>query len=210
MSKVPTAEIHKAKLEAKKKIKYLKKNGTSSFADLIQLKEAETALDLADDMLIPKQAVQRGFGGEIVPPVDRDLPGMSLTVKKDDATSLEASIERIDLADRCGVYNLAFDAADAANTQNPLEQMIIHQMAAVHKHSMDMLAKSAKKIDPVEVARLANCAARLMDTYQKAMLTLNKIRKGGKQTVTIQHVNISDSAQAIVNGNMNTGGIDGK
>ena len=36
---------------------------------------------------------------------------------------------------------------------------------------------------------MANVAARLMETYQRAALTLLRMRNGGRQVVTVQHVN---------------------
>jgi hypothetical protein len=41
-------------------------------------------------------------------------------------------------------------------------------------------------------------ATRMMNTYQQGLLTLNKLRKGGSQTITIQHVHVADGAQAII------------
>ena len=58
----------------------------------------------------------------------------------------------------------------------------------------------------MERGGLANTAARLMDTYQRAMLTLNRIRSGGRQVVTVQHVRVSEGGQAVITGPVNTGG----
>jgi len=41
-------------------------------------------------------------------------------------------------------------------------------------------------------------------------LTLSKVRTGGKQTVTVQHVNVSDGGQAVVTGDLNAGVKDEK
>ena len=40
------------------------------------------------------------------------------------------------------------------------------------------------------------------------MLTLQKIRCGGKQTVVVQHVTVKDGGQAVVTGKMK-GGLKG-
>ena len=53
--------------------------------------------------------------------------------------------------------------------------------------------------------RLVNAMARLMGTYQDGLLTLQKLRSGGNQTVTVQHVNVAAGAQAVI-GNVRTGG----
>ena len=45
-----------------------------------------------------------------------------------------------------------------------------------------------------------NASARMMDTYQHGLLTIAKVRSGGKQTVVVQHVNVGDGGQAMVAG----------
>ena len=38
---------------------------------------------------------------------------------------------------------------------------------------------------------MMNASARMMDTYQHGLLTIAKVRSGGKQTVVVQHVNVA-------------------
>ncbi|MET0530291.1 MAG: hypothetical protein ABW003_18480, partial [Microvirga sp.] len=59
----------------------------------------------------------------------------------------------------------------------------------------------------VQGTRLAGAIARMQGTFQSGMLALHKMRSGGQQTVRVvhQHVNVSDGAQAVVAGEMNTG-----
>jgi hypothetical protein len=59
--------------------------------------------------------------------------------------------------------------------------------------------------DSVEAYRLANTAARLMSVFQDGMLTLQRLRTGSNQTVTVQHVNVAPGAQAVI-GNVQTRG----
>jgi hypothetical protein len=60
--------------------------------------------------------------------------------------------------------------------------------------------------DSVEACRLTNAAARLVSVFQDAMLTLQRVRTSGNQTVTVQHVNVASGGQAVV-GNVQTGGF---
>lgn len=46
---------------------------------------------------------------------------------------------------------------------------------------------------------------KLARTFTSQVETLRKLRNGGNQTVTVQHVNVSEGGQAIV-GNVKTGG----
>ena len=45
-----------------------------------------------------------------------------------------------------------------------------------------------------------------MSVFQQGMLTLQKIKTGGNQTVTVQHVNVGAGGQAVI-GNVQTGGL---
>ncbi len=58
---------------------------------------------------------------------------------------------------------------------------------------------------PEPPRRLTNAAARLMQAYQEALLTLQKIRTGGKQVVVVQRVEVSGGGQAVIAGSMNGG-----
>lgn len=57
----------------------------------------------------------------------------------------------------------------------------------------------------VETARLVNAASRMMSTFQQALLVLHRLRHGGQQTVTVQHINVS-ADQAVVAGSLQAGG----
>ena len=68
-----------------------------------------------------------------------------------------------------------------------------------------------KKNADIQV-KLIMASSRLMDTYYRALQTFQKLRTGGQQVFTVQHVNISGEAQAIVAGKMDTpkkGGVKG-
>jgi hypothetical protein len=131
---------------------------------------------------------------------------MEDAVREPGYVAIEASIERIGLADRCGAFNLAFDAAESVKAENAFEQMLSHQTAAAHKMSLDLLARAGQQRDFQGIASLCNAAARLMDASQKAMLTFHRLRTGGRQTVVVQHVQVSDGGQAVIAGAMHPGG----
>lgn len=172
-------------------------------------------MDLVNAAIMEKAAIETlalpevpelGIGGEYSPPFSYCVPGMTLAVKDPTSVNLNASIHRIELADGCGAFDLALDTAESLGAKNAAEQMLAHQMAAVHKTAMQLLENSTGQRDTVEIARLTNAAARLMDTFQKAMLTLQRVRSGGRQVVTVQHVQVKDGGQAVINGTVTTGG----
>lgn len=130
------------------------------------------------------------------------------TLQNPTMINITASEYRLDLAACVGgrVAELAVDAAESAQAANSLEKMLCHQMAAAHCAAMKLTARSLdSSLPPVEMARLTNAAARMMQVYQEALLTLQRIRTGGKQTVVVQHVQVSDGGQAVIAGNMKSG-----
>jgi len=102
--------------------------------------------------------------------------------------NVEATIERANLADKAGVFDLAFDAAESVSAKNSVEQMLCHQMAAAHQHSMRLLAESEKEKDPQWSVKKATLAARLMDTYARAALTLQRLQSDPSQSTVVQQV----------------------
>lgn len=131
-------------------------------------------------------------------------------------TAEEASIRRQDLLlqPSFDALALAVDAAESIGAANSLEKMLAHQMAVAHEAclrlmnralSYDVPGRPMREGDCVEACRLTNAAARLMSAYQDGMLTLQRLRTGGAQTVTVQHVNVALGAQAVV-ANASTGG----
>jgi hypothetical protein len=102
---------------------------------------------------------------------------------------------------------LAVDAAESAQAGNSLEKMLCHQMAAAHHAAMRLVTRVGNGSQfIVEEARVSNAAARMMQAYQEAFLTLQKIRAGGKQTFVVQHVQVSDGRQAVIAGSVKGGG----
>ncbi|MEM7291237.1 MAG: hypothetical protein AAF412_12860 [Pseudomonadota bacterium] len=82
--------------------------------------------------------------------------------------------------------------------EDGLEAMLATQMASTHiammRHSRMMAgAATIAQLDIQE--RVYNKLARTFTTQMEA---LRKHRHGGKQTMTVQHVNVSDGGQAIV------------
>jgi hypothetical protein len=127
------------------------------------------------------------------------------TLQNPNMVSIIASEHRLDLAACVGsrVAESAVDAAESAQAGNSLEKMLCHQMAAMHRAAMKLTARSLDfESQPVEMARLSNAAARMMQVYQEALLTLQKIRTGGKQTVVVQHVQVSQGGQAVIAGSV--------
>ena len=89
--------------------------------------------------------------------------------------------------------------------RDAVERMLAVQMAATHValiRTGGMLARADQLPQYEAHERAYNKLAR---TYTAQMEALRKHRNGGKQTVTVQHVNVADGGQAIV-GDVQQGG----
>jgi len=129
------------------------------------------------------------------------------TMESPDAIALDASAHRLDLMERLGsdCTALALDAANSINAENSLEKMLAHQLAVAHKTAIEITTKASIEQDPLNKVRMINLAARLMETFQKGLLTLQRIRSDGSQPITVQHVTVADGGQAV-SGAVNRGG----
>ena len=117
------------------------------------------------------------------------------------------------------------DFAESIQAQNSLEKMLAHQMAAAHALALKLAAQSSnfltlcssfdpiarQQVQAIEAARMASASARMMDAFNRSLLTLDRLRNGRRQTMTVQHVNVTDHAQAVVAGTVSprTNGTDG-
>lgn len=122
----------------------------------------------------------------------------------------DASLRRTDLLMQPSFNAVAMgiDAAEAIGAANSMEKMLAHQLAVAHEATMRLMDQALgyeARQEAVESCRLANTAARLMGVFQDGLLTLQRLRSGGAQTVTVQHVNVQSGAQAVI-GNVGTGG----
>lgn len=166
-------------------------------------------MDAKNALKVPEDSV-KAAGEMMSPDFVRGFPNPYLidTLENPTMVSVVASEHRLDLA-ACvdsRVAESAVDAAQSIQAQNSLEKMLAHQMAAAHRIAMKMMGASVRVSNyPVEMARLSNAAARMMQVFQEGLLTLQRIRTGGKQTVVVQHVQVSDGGQAVIAGSMKSG-----
>jgi hypothetical protein len=174
-------------------------------------RQAERLEGEAKELLKPAGEIVRG-GGEALDLGVSDLNwNLVETLKNPDSVSLGASEDRMKLLVDADVLEGGLDAVKSAQAENSLEKMLLHQMAAAHRAAMKQMARvNDDRIPPVEAARLMNTAARLMQVCQNACLTLQRIKTGGKQTVVVQHVQVSDGGQAVIAASVEAGDQGGQ
>jgi hypothetical protein len=170
-----------------------------------------------------------GRGGEVALADSESQPGIIDTIReKQDMVTARASHQRLALTGNALL--LAVDAADSIKARNSLERMKAHQLAALHRLGMKFAAKAERLLGQVdlgisgnrpahetqaasvEASRSAIAAVRAFGGYDDGMLALDRIRRGGKQTVTVVHQNVAvgPGGQAVVAGSVGDRGTKGK
>jgi hypothetical protein len=140
---------------------------------------------------MPPEGLKTGAGGEIIPPTCLGMPGLESVLKTPDLLNAQATIERANLADRAGVFDLAFDAAESVAAQNSIQKMLIHQLSAAHKRAMELVTASNKSTCPEIAVKQARAAARMMDAFSRSALTLRRLQQGATQTIQVQYMQVN-------------------
>lgn len=99
--------------------------------------------------------------------------------------------------------NTMLTAVEAVRPENELEGMLAVQMAATHRFAMECLQRSAGAATPEQMTANGNLASKMLRTYTTQLEALAKLRRGGEQKVTVEHVHVYNGGQAIV-GNVDT------
>jgi hypothetical protein len=196
----------------------LARNGGANAAK--HLAEAERIESVAADLMTPTEAPVVTSGevvhasGEYAPP--REFVD---TLTNSDQAAIEASVARADLlvSAKADIVAMAVDAAASAKADNSFEKMLSHQLALIHVLTMKTGSRALdfekrqgehddglKQADSVELARLAQATSRLSSAFQDGLLTLQRLRNGSSQTVTVRHVTVEAGGQAVI-GNIKGG-----
>ena len=86
--------------------------------------------------------------------------------------------------------------------QNALEGMLCSQIAALHIVGIRFLGDAQKQDLRCHQDPDLNNAIKLLRLQHETIECLSKLRRGGQQLFTIQHVNVNDGGRAIVNGQL--------
>jgi hypothetical protein len=81
--------------------------------------------------------------------------------------------------------------------------MLVGQMAVTHAFALELMGR-AKRVEEIQQFDSAgNMAVKLLRTYVMQAEALAKLRRGGEQTVRVEHVHVYPGGQAVV-GNVTT------
>ena len=94
--------------------------------------------------------------------------------------------------------NAAIAVVEGIGPQSEVEAMLASQMAATHVLTMDMMriARKSELVPQIEMA--GNLAVKLARTFTAQIEALAKLRRGGEQTVRVEHVHVHAGGQAVV------------
>jgi len=191
------------------------------------LARAET-IESAALALLPSYEVQHTVGGEIAPKPTLWAKAAHYkdTAQSPSLVTAEASRARLDLASEAKVLETTLDLCETVGVENSAERMLAGQMALMHR----LIMKTGQRADEacerlegvvraqdreaytVQLNRLVGTMARASSEFQNGLLTLNKIRSGGKQNITVTHVQntqVNSGGQAVVTGGPVSGGLLG-
>lgn len=176
-----------------------------------------------------KRGPQVGNGGEMVPVGEScdALPGLVETVRQNPSlVTASASTKRLELAADAGALDMAVDAAETLRARSSLEKMLAHQLATSHALAMTFAAKAQhfaghvaswnsaprQQAQSQEAARMAQASARMMQTFQQGLLTLQQVRGGPSLRAgsVRQHVEVRTGGKAVVTGSVSAAlnGVD--
>lgn len=106
--------------------------------------------------------------------------------------------------------NAALAVVAAAQPANEMEALLAVQMYATHDLSMEMMRRAKKAGDLRSMTEFGALATKLSRTMTAQIEALGKLRRGGEQTVRVEHVHVYEGGQAVVGVVNQGGGADGK
>jgi hypothetical protein len=96
--------------------------------------------------------------------------------------------------------DLAADVNNKDHQKAVIERMLTDQLSSVHQLSMLALSGCYDCLATSNFTSRINASARLMDIFQRGVLTLHKLQNGSDQTVIVKHqqVNVNEGGQAVI------------
>jgi hypothetical protein len=137
--------------------------------------------------------------------VTRDsLPhGLLNTLEHPTIVTADASEHRTRLASEADVLEMALDAAATIEAQISVEKMQAHHLALAHKMAMHFGALALKENNVELACKLGKASLAAMHSYTQGQDSIHRARRGGRQIVTVQRVNVNDGGRAVIAGQVN-------
>ncbi len=103
--------------------------------------------------------------------------------------------------------NVGLAVVDGLKPENEIEAMLAIQMAVTHDAAIAMLARAKHDSLFERASGYGNLAAKLLRTFTAQAEALARLRRGGAQKVTVEHVHVHAGGQAIVGAVEAGGGV---
>jgi hypothetical protein len=168
--------------------------------------------------------LKAGLGGELVErhgdPLTTDHHIVDTVTGSPDMLTAAASLQRLDLSKGADALALSVDVNESIQARNSLERMLGQQIAACYALGMRMMGKINGELSTlpsnravaewqqrsIELNRMTGSAARMFASFQDGLLTLQRMRTGGKQKVKVTHIHqqvaVADGGKAVVAGSI--------
>jgi hypothetical protein len=178
---------------------------------------------LCDPLEVVGSPLRAGIGGEVLSAdPEKATPYQDEVQQSPDLLAAEATEHRLALTAKVSgaALTLGLEMTESIGARNALERNLAHQIAAMHTLGMTLVARASsfaadvkpwaseprQQVQSIEAARMARAAARALETSQRGMLALERLRNGGQQVVTVQYVNVQEGGAAVIAGRMDPGG----
>lgn len=102
--------------------------------------------------------------------------------------------------------NAALAVVDGARPRDEIEAMLVGQMAVTHVLAMELMGRTHRADYAPQFESAGNMAVKLLRTFTAQTEALAKLRRGGEQTVRVEHVHVHQGGQAIVGNVTQPGG----
>jgi hypothetical protein len=192
--------------------------------DNAQLEACTPSQNPARSARVRRKEPQKTTGNEAIQAKEREHVGAAAVNSTATAVStseereakkrklqVEASRRRTKILDQAGAYASAMDAQIVLQERDPLQALLIDQSYALHSQGMALINSGLH--GPCQTAKhqevFLKRGADLMRLSRECVVAYKKLRTGGRQLVTVQHVQVNGGGQAVVAGNVNKGKSDG-
>ena len=94
--------------------------------------------------------------------------------------------------------NAALALVQSIEPRNELEAALALQAASSHALSMEMMARVRRAGTSATATVYGSLGAKLMRAFAAQVEALDRLRRGGQQTVRVEHVTVAAGAKAII------------
>jgi hypothetical protein len=94
--------------------------------------------------------------------------------------------------------NAALAVLDGLKPANEIEAMLATQMYSTYALALEFMGRTTRAQQIPQFESTGNMAVKLMRTFTAQVEALAKLRRGGEQTVRVEHVHVYEGGQAVV------------